>query len=229
MVFCSIPIDLFWSNFYYLRGFWHRFKVWKIGTCNHFFQLSVEEAALSQRQKSVQLKKHHKKMAEAYENCEIIFKVIKLMSIDLESCRQNVVLCHWFVNRRYGLLDVEGRYLTKCRMWVFLITGTALFTISTFDWLTEFLYSHGGNYHNCFTCVYRMCWVLNLPPPSFHFIPHVVCLNTVCDYGNRLFWSSFLLFHNSVSFMLQLPHVLPAECLVSADFSPPCQQLCSAQ
>jgi hypothetical protein len=41
----------------------------------------VEEPALSQRQKSVQMKQHHKKMAEAYKNCEIIFKVIKVMSI----------------------------------------------------------------------------------------------------------------------------------------------------
>lgn len=53
----------------------------------------MEEAALSQRRKSVQMKQHHKKMAEAYENCEIIFKVIKLMSIDLESCRQK----SWYV------------------------------------------------------------------------------------------------------------------------------------
>jgi len=33
------------------------------------------------------MKQHHKKVAEAYKNCEIIFKVIKLMGIDLESCR----------------------------------------------------------------------------------------------------------------------------------------------
>jgi len=78
------------------------------------------------------MKQHLKKMAEAYKNCEIIFKVIKLMSIDLESCRQNVMLYHWFVNRGDGLLDMEGRCLTKCRTWVFFITGTALFTISTF-------------------------------------------------------------------------------------------------
>lgn len=139
------------------------------------------------------------------------------------------MICHWFVNRRYGLLDMEGRCLTKCRTWIFLITGTVLFTVSTFDWLTEFLCGHSGHYHNCFTHVYRICWVLNLPSPSFHFIPHVVCLNTVCDYGTRLFWSSFILFQNSVSFMLQLPRVVPVEYLVSAYFSPLCQQLCSAQ
>jgi hypothetical protein len=92
-----------------------------------------------------------------------------------------------------------GRCHTKCRTSVFLITGTTLFIISTFHWLTEFLCGH---FCSCFTCVHRMCWVLNLPPPSFHFIPHVVCLNCVCDYWTWLFWSSCLLFQNSLSFML---------------------------
>jgi len=50
----------------------------------------MEEPALSQRRKFVQMKQHHKKMADAYKNCEIIFKVINLMSIDLESCRHKM-------------------------------------------------------------------------------------------------------------------------------------------
>lgn len=50
----------------------------------------MEEPAQSQRRKSVQMKQHHKKMAEAYKNCEIIFEVIKLMNIDLESCRHKM-------------------------------------------------------------------------------------------------------------------------------------------
>jgi hypothetical protein len=53
----------------------------------------VEEPAHSQRRKYVQMKQHHKKMVEAYKNCEIIFKVINLMSIDLEFCRHKMARC----------------------------------------------------------------------------------------------------------------------------------------
>jgi hypothetical protein len=67
----------------------------------------VEEPAHPQRRKSVHMKQHHKKMVEAYNNCEIIFKVINLMSIDLESCRHKMACCViglWMNNMgsRYG-------------------------------------------------------------------------------------------------------------------------------
>jgi hypothetical protein len=93
----------------------------------------VEAPAHTQGQKSVRMKQHQKKMAEAYNNFEIIFKVVKLMSIDFESCRHKMA-CNviGLSVKDMGFSDMVGRCHTKCRTSVFLITGTTLFIISTF-------------------------------------------------------------------------------------------------
>jgi hypothetical protein len=46
----------------------------------------VEKHVQSQRRRAVQIKRHHKKVVEAYENFENISQVINLKSIDLEFC-----------------------------------------------------------------------------------------------------------------------------------------------
>jgi hypothetical protein len=51
----------------------------------------MEEPGHSQRRKAVQMKRHHKKMVEAYRNFESIFQVINLKNIDLESCRYKIL------------------------------------------------------------------------------------------------------------------------------------------
>jgi hypothetical protein len=49
----------------------------------------MEELGHLQRRKDVQMRRHHRKVVEAYRNFESIFQVINYKSIYLKSCRQN--------------------------------------------------------------------------------------------------------------------------------------------
>lgn len=72
---------------------------------------------------------------------------------------------------------------TKRRKWEFLLclslTVSTFFTMSTFHWLAEFLYDHGGHCHSGYICTDKIweldCWIwiytsssLPLQPPSYH-------------------------------------------------------------
>jgi hypothetical protein len=51
----------------------------------------VEEAEHSQRRQAAQMKRHHKKIVEAYENFQSIFQVINFKRTVLESCRRRIL------------------------------------------------------------------------------------------------------------------------------------------